>query len=323
MIYRNLGKSGLKISAFSLGSWQTFGLALEDENTENIMKTAYDAGVNFFDGAENYGPYLAEEAMGRVFKKMGWRRDTLIISSKVSCNQELGLLRHGLSRKHLVEACDQALQRMGLDYLDLFFCHRPDPHTPLEETVRTMNELIARGKILYWGTSQFSATDLIEMHGIANRLGLIGPLMDQSRYSLFHRDRLERELLPLFDRHGMGITVWSPLEFGLLTGKYNNGIPEKSRGARDPKWMDRVHASNQLEITRNLSAVAEEMGIKMGSLALAWTVKNPNVSTTILGATTPAQMEENLEALDSIDKLTPEVMERIDGILTSEEFEGR
>lgn len=319
MQYKQLGNSGLTISAFSLGSWQTFGLALDDENSASIMKTAYDAGVNFFDGAENYGPYAAEEAMGRILKKMGWRRDTLIISSKVSCNSKLGILRHGLSRKHLVEACDQALQRLGLDYLDLFFCHRPDPKTPLEETVRTMNDLISRGKILYWGTSQFSATQLIEMHGIANRLGLIGPLMDQSRYSVFHRERVERELLPLYERYGMGITAWSPLEFGLLTGKYNDGIPPDSRGARDPKWMERVETSRQLEKTRQLTGLADEIGISTGSLALAWTAKNPNVSSTILGATKPEQVTDNLKALDAIDQMTPDVMTHIDTILSDTE----
>jgi voltage-dependent potassium channel beta subunit len=315
MLYRRLGRSGLKISALSLGSWQTFGLAIDDSATSAIMQAGYEAGINFFDGAENYGPYLAEEAMGRIFKKFGWRRDTLIISSKVSCNPELGLLRHGLSRKHLVEACDQALKRMGLDYVDLFFCHRPDPDTPLEETVRTMNELIQRGKILYWGTSEFSAADLLEMHAIADRLGLVGPLMEQSRYSLLQRGRLERELLPLFDRRGMGTTIWSPLEFGLLTGKYNDGIPPVSRGARDPKWMERIQTNGDLAKARALGALARELGVAQGPLSLAWTLKNPNVSTAILGASTPEQLQENLTALDVLPALTPEVMTRIDAIV--------
>ena len=319
MLYRRLGNSGLKLSAFSLGSWQTFGLAIEDKTTERIMQTAYDAGINFFDGAENYGPYLAEEVMGRIFKKTGWRRDTLIISSKVSCNPGLGVNRHGLNRKHLVEACDQALQRMGLDYLDLFFCHRPDPDTPLEETVRTMNELIQRGKILYWGTSEFSAGDLLEMHAIAERLGLIGPLMEQSRYNMIRRERLESDLLPLFERYGMGITVWSPLEFGLLTGKYNDGIPPNSRGARDTPWAEKITANGELDKTRRLTAIAQDVGITMGSMALAWILKNPHVSTAILGASQPAQLSENLAALDALSALTPEVMTRIDAVLNPSE----
>jgi voltage-dependent potassium channel beta subunit len=316
MLYRRLGRSGLKISALSLGSWQTFGLAIDDSATSAIMQAGYEAGINFFDGAENYGPYLAEEAMGRIFKKFGWRRDTLIISSKVSCNPELGLLRHGLSRKHLVEACDQALRRMGLDYVDLLFCHRPDPDTPLEETVRTMNELIQRGKILYWGTSEFSAADLLEMHAIAERLGLVGPLMEQSRYSLLHRGRLERELLPLFERRGMGTTIWSPLEFGLLTGKYNDGIPPVSRGARDPKWMEKIQTNGDLAKARRFGALAREAGLPCGPLALAWTLKNPNVSTAILGASTPEQLRENLTALEVLPALSPELMARIDEIFS-------
>lgn len=315
MLYRRLGKSGLKVSALSLGSWQTFGLALEDSRTEAIMQAAYEAGINFFDGAENYGPYLAEEAMGRVFRKAGWRRDTLIISSKVSCNPELGLNRHGLNRKHLVEACDQALKRMHLDYLDLFFCHRPDPDTPLEETVRTMNDLRVQGKILYWGTSEFSAADLLEMHAIAQRLGLEGPLMEQSRYSLLSRDRLDRELIPLFNRHGMGTTIWSPLEFGLLTGKYNNGIPADSRGARDPKWVARFSTNGDLERTRRLTALAGDLGVPLGAFALAWTLANPNVSTAILGVTSVEQLRENLAALDVLPLLTPAVLSRVDAAL--------
>jgi len=314
MLYRRLGNSGLKVSALSLGSWQTFGLAVDDSSTAAIMQAAYEAGINFFDGAENYGPYLAEEAMGRVFRRFGWRRDTLVISSKVSCNPELGLLRHGLSRKHLVEACDQALQRLGLDYLDLLFCHRPDPDTPLEETVRAMNELIQRGKILYWGTSEFSAADLLEMHAIAGKLGLVGPLMEQSRYSLLHRARLERELLPLFESFGMGTTIWSPLEFGLLTGKYNEGIPSDSRGARDPRWIERIRADGGLEKARALGAIARGLGVAQGPLALAWTLKNPHVSTAILGASKPEQVQENLGALDILPLLTPDVMARIDAV---------
>lgn len=320
MIYRQMGKCGLRLSAFSLGSWQTFGQGVDNAASEPVIRAAYEAGINFFDGAESYGPFTAEEALGYAFKKNGWRRDTLVISSKVSVWPSVGdnsPTRYGLSRKHLVEACDQALQRMHLDYLDLYFCHRPDPTTPLEEIVRTMNELIQRGKILYWGTSEFPASDLIEMHRIADRLGLVGPQMEQSRYSLFWRDRMEKELLPIFDCYGMGTTIWSPLEFGLLSGKYNKSVPEGSRGAKDPGMLERMEKDGRLPRTRKLSELAAEAGMTTTQLALAWTLKNPNVSTTILGATSVEQLQENLSALGKVEAIDESLLARIDEILTS------
>jgi voltage-dependent potassium channel beta subunit len=316
MEYRRLGESGLEVSAISLGSWLTFGQSVGDDQAEACMKAAYDAGINYFDGAEAYGNGAAEEAMGKVFRKMGWPRDTLIISGKVSNNPQRGATRHGQNRKHLVEACDQALQRMGLEYLDLFFCHRPDPKTPLEETVRTMNELIWRGKIFYWGTSEFEPADLLEMHAIAARSGLIGPLMEQTCCNMFARARVERDLLPLFERHGMGTTVYSPLGGGVLTGKYNEGIPEQSRmGRSTAEWMRRGLTEDKIEKTRRLTALAGELGSSMPNLALAWLLKNPHVSTALTGATRPEQVLENAQAVDLVPKLTADVMGRIEEVL--------
>ncbi len=315
MLYRNLGRSGLKISALSLGSWLTFGQSVDDETTAAIMKTAYDEGVNFFDGAEGYGPYKAEEAMGRVLSKMDWPRDTLIISSKVSNDAGGRASNTGQNRKHLVEACDQALLRMNLDYLDLFFCHRPDPRTPLEETVFAMNELIRRGKIFYWGTSEFEPADLMQMHAIARENGMIGPLMEQTGYNMFRRERVEKDLLPLFERYGMGTTVYSPLCSGLLTGKYNDGqIPAGTRlGKHD--WLKGMLNEGSLTRLRALAELADELGITQAELALAWVLKNGNTSTAIVGATSAGQMEENLKALDALEKLTDDAMERIAEIL--------
>ncbi|MGD8238882.1 MAG: aldo/keto reductase [Armatimonadota bacterium] len=316
MEYRNLGKSGLRVSSISLGSWLTFGQSVDDETTETCMKAAFEAGVNYFDGAEAYGDGAAEEAMGRVFRKMDWPRDALVISGKVSSNAARGATRYGQNRKHLVEACDQALQRMGLEYLDLFFCHRPDPSTPLEETVLTMNELIRRGKIFYWGTSEFTPADLLEMHAIADRNGMIGPLMEQTGYNMFGRTRMERDLLPLFEKHGMGSTVYSPLAGGILTGKYDEGIPEESRiGRTDADWLRRSLTEEKVEKTRELTAIADELGCSMAQLALAWVLKNPNVSTAITGATRPEHVRDNVQAVEVVGQLTEEVIEQIEQIL--------
>ncbi len=316
MLYRRLGNSGLEVSAISLGSWLTFGQSVDDQTTEACMKTAYEAGVNYFDGAEAYGNGAAEEAMGRVLRKMDWPRDTLIISGKVSSNPNRKATRHGQNRKHLVEACEQAMQRMGLEYLDLFFCHRPDPKTPPEETVFTMNELIQRGKIFYWGTSEFDPADLMEMHAIARENNLIGPLMEQTGYNMLGRRRVDRYLLPLFEKYGMGTTVYSPLGGGILTGKYNDGIPEDSRiGKTDAEWLRKSLTEQKVQKTRQLTEVAGELGITMANLALAWILKNPNVSTAITGATKVRHVEENVKAVDAVELLTDDVMERIEGIL--------
>lgn len=316
MLYRKLGASGLKVSAISLGSWRTFGVSVDIEATRACMTAAYEAGVNFFDGAEAYGSGAAEQAMGEVLKAAGWPRDTFIISSKVI---RVGPkpTQGGLSRKHLVEACDAALRRMGLDYLDLFFCHRPDPDTPLEEIVHTMNELIQRGKIFYWGTSEFSASDIQALYAIAERDHLVGPTMEQTQHNLFHRRRVEEELKPLFERYGLGTTIYSPLAVGLLTGKYNDGIPPGSAYDKAGDWLRKQLTDVAIAKVRKLAALARELGITTAQLALAWCLKNPNVSTAIIGASRPEQVTENVAAVEHLDKLTPEVLDRIEQIMAN------
>ncbi len=314
MLYRKLGKSGLKISAVSLGSWRTFGQQESVAVCGECMRAAYDAGVNFFDGAEAYGRGAAERAMGEVFAEVKWPRDTFIVSSKVIRVGDLPT-QGGLSRKHLVEACDAALQRMGLDYLDLFFCHRPDPDTPPEEIVHAMNELIGRGKIFYWGTSEFSASDIQSLCEIAERDGLVGPTMEQTSHSMLHRGRVEGELLPLFEKYGLGTTIYSPLAIGILTGKYNDGVPEGSAIDKGDEWMKNLISEEKIRKTRALAEVAGDLGVKLSHLALAWCLKNPNVSTAIIGATSAAQVEENVACIDCVDKLDAAVMARIEEIL--------
>ena len=314
MLYRKLGRAGLKVSAISLGSWRTFGQTVDDPTTTACMSAAYDAGINFFDGAEAYGNGAAESAMGRVFKTTAWPRDTYIVSSKVISVGEKPTQK-GLSRKHLVEACDAALQRMNLDYLDLFFCHRPDPDTTLEEIVHTMNELIQRGKIFYWGTSEFTAADLESLYDIAARQNLVGPSMEQTAHSMLNRKRVDGELVPVFQKHNLGTTIYSPLAIGLLTGKYNDGIPPKSAIAQGGDWMKKMVTPEVIAKTKLLTALAAELGMPLSQLALAWCLMNPNVSTAIIGATRPQQVTENVAAADQLDKLTPDVMQRIEVLL--------
>jgi voltage-dependent potassium channel beta subunit len=318
MQYRRLGNSGLKVSAVSLGSWRTFGHTVDQATTEACMVAAYEAGINFFDGAEAYARGAAEKAMGEVFRAKKWPRDTLVISSKVirigdKANQS------GLSRKHLVEACDAALQRMGLDYLDLFFCHRPDPETPMEETVRTMHELILRGKILYWGTSMFSGPELMEAYAIANRYNLTPPTMEQTVYNMLERERMDKELQVPLTRFGLGTTVYSPMAVGFLSGKYNEGIPEGSHASAntDPAWRDRFLAEAKIAKSRKLAVIAKELGIPQARLALAWCLRNPHVSTVITGSSRPEQVVENAKAADDVALLTDEIMQRIAEIITA------
>lgn len=315
MLYRTLGRSGLKVSGISLGSWITFGQSVDDDATRGCMEAAFEAGVNFFDGAEAYGRGAAEEAMGRVFKQVNWPRDRLVISTKVIRVGE-GPNQGGLSRKHLVEAVDAACRRMHLDYVDLAFCHRPDPDTPVEEIVHTMNELIQRGRIFYWGTSEFSPSDLQAMHAIAQRDGLVGPTMEQTCHSMLQRSRVDGELMPLFEKFGLGTTIYSPLAQGVLTGKYNNGIPEGSRiSDKSPDWQKGMLSEANLSKVRKLTDLAGDLGGTMAELALAWCLRNPNVSTCIIGATRPEQVKENVKACDLVDKLTDDVMAKIEGIL--------
>lgn len=315
MLYNRLGKSGLKVSAVSLGSWMTYGQDIDVDIAEECMRAAYDAGVNFFDGAEVYGLGAAENVMGEVFKRTGWARDTLVISSKVMrigdhANQS------GSNRKHLVEACDGALKRMNLDYLDLFYCHRPDPETPMEETVRTMQDLITQGKILYWGTSMFSGAEIMEAFAVADKLGMQAPTMEQPVYNMLKRERVEKELKIAIERYGLGTTVYSPLEMGVLTGKYNDGIPKDSRiGSRDDAWLRNAVNEGVIAKSKQLAEVASDLSIPQARLALAWCLKNPGVSTVITGASRASQVVENVKAVDDLELLTDEVMKKIEEIL--------
>ena len=319
MEYRRLGKAGVKVSALSFGSWVTFGNQIEDNSAETLMKTAYDAGVNFFDNAELYADGKSEEVMGSVLKKMGWSRDTFLVSSKVYWGGKLPN-QYGLSRKHVTEACHAALRRFQLDYLDLYFCHRADRETPIEETVFTMNDLIRQGKILYWGTSEWSADAIMQAHAIAKENHLAGPTMEQPQYNMFSRERFELEYRRLYSEIGLGTTIWSPLASGVLTNKYANGIPEGSRVQQlELQWLRDFVASKEgqerIEKTKLLARLAEELGTTVSKLALAWCLKNPNVSTVILGATKNAQLQENLDALNVLKLITEEVSEKIEDIL--------
>ena len=319
MEYRFLGNSGLQVSALSFGSWVTFGSQADVEEAEQCMTAAYDAGVNFFDNAEAYAEGQAEEIMGAVFAKTGWKRSNYVVSTKIFWGGQ-GPNDRGLSRKHIVEGTDAALARLQLDYVDLIFCHRADIHTPVEETVRAMNHVINQGKALYWGTSEWPVQRIMEAIHVARRECLIPPLMEQPEYSLFHRRRFEAEYAPLFERYGLGSTIWSPLAGGLLTGKYNDGIPEGSRATLPGyEWLrDRYEsdkAASRIEKVRRLQPIADELGCSMAQLALAWCLTNPNVSTVITGASRLQQVTENMVAMDVLERLTKDVLERIEEIV--------
>jgi len=322
MEYRRLGRSGLKLSALSFGSWVTFGIQIGESIALDCMSAAYDHGVNFFDNAEVYAGGESEKLMGSVLRKLGWGRDTYCVSSKAYWGGELPTQR-GLSRKHLHDACHAALRRLQVDYLDLYFCHRPDLGTPIEETVRAMHDLVQQGKVLYWGTSEWSAQQIQEAHGIARQYGLTPPTMEQPEYSMLHRDRVEREYHRLYREVGLGTTIWSPLASGVLTGKYSKGVPEGSRmKLPEYDWLkERVidSAEGQAAIRKadEVGGIARELGITPAQLAIAWCLKNPDVSTVILGASRKEQVVENLAALDKVELLTDEVMETIEGILNN------
>ncbi|MCP4421310.1 MAG: voltage-dependent potassium channel subunit beta [Chloroflexi bacterium] len=324
MEYRRLGKSGLKVSALSFGSWVTFSTQADVDLAAGMMAAAYDAGVNFFDNAEVYAHGKSEEIMGAALRKLGWRRDSYILSSKVMFGSlaDPAPTQRGLSRKHIMEACHQAMDRMQVDYLDLYFCHRPDPEVPIEEVVRSMNTLIEQGKVFYWGTSEWSAQQLMEAHSVARQYNLIPPSMEQPQYHMFHRERFEVEYGRLYETIGLGTTIWSPLASGLLTGKYNNGIPEDTRMTLPGyEWLrdmlESEEGQKRLQSVRELVPIAEELGTKMPHLALAWCLKNPNVSTVITGASKVAQVEENMKALDLVPQLTDDVMEKIEAVLNN------
>lgn len=319
MEYRRLGKSGLQVSLLSFGSWVTFHKQIEDSSADELMGLAYDNGINFFDNAETYALGESEKMMGRVLKNKGWDRTSYVLSSKAyfGWRKPNKPNQTGLSRKHLVEACHEALHRLQTDYLDLYFCHRPDKSVPMEEVVWTMNHLIQQGKILYWGTSEWSAQEIMEAHMVAEKYRLIGPTMEQPEYSMFHREKMENEYLQIFKNVGLGTTIWSPLAAGVLTGKYNDGIPEDSRLAiKGFEWLVSKQLNEQrIAKVRELTKVANELGCSMAALAIAWCAYNPNVSTVILGATKASQLTENLKALDVLPKLNAEVMDRIEVIL--------
>ncbi|MBW6481716.1 MAG: aldo/keto reductase [Vicingaceae bacterium] len=324
MEYRRLGKSGLQLSELSLGSWLTFGKQIENNIAENLMKLAYDNGVNFFDNAEIYARGESEIVMGKTLKKMKWDRDSYVVSSKVffgyrgSVNTKPN--QNGLSRKHVFEACHQALERFQLDYLDLFFCHRPDKNTPIEETVWAMHNLITQGKILYWGTSEWSAQEIMEAHMVAKQYNLIGPTMEQPQYNMLHRDKIEVEYNQIYKTVGLGTTIWSPLASGVLTGKYNQkSQPKDTRLVMEGMdWLkDSVVTKENLNKVAQLEKIAKKLGLSIPVLAITWCLKNENVSTVMLGASKLSQLEENFKAIEAKSKLTPEVMAEIEKALNN------
>jgi len=325
MEYRRLGRSGLQLSALSFGSWVTFHGQVEDKTADELMGVAYEKGINFFDNAETYANGQSELMMGRVLKKKSWDRTSYIVSSKAyfGSRDKPAPNQTGLSRKHLVEACHEALQRLQLDYLDLYFCHRPDPNVPIEEVVWTMHTLIQQGKVLYWGTSQWSAAEIMEAHKVAQHYSLIAPVMEQPQYNMFERFKMEQDYLPVFRSVGLGTTIWSPLAAGFLSGKYLDGIPKGSRFSMpEYDWLvKRWLQEDRIEKTRKLAALAKGLGVSLPALAIAWTIRDPATTTTaILGATQKEQLLENLKALEVLPLLTHEVLEEIEGILQNKPF---
>lgn len=316
MQYKRLGKSGLKVSALSLGSWLTFGKQISDDVAEELMVTAYENGINFFDNAEIYARGKSEIVMGNILRKQGWHRDTYIVSSKVFWGGDLPTQK-GLSRKHVFEACHAAMRRLQVDYLDLYFCHRPDPETPIEETVWTMNDLIRQGKILYWGTSEWSAAEINEAFQIADKRNLIPPTMEQPEYNMLNRQRFELEYKQVFEELGYGSTIWSPLASGVLSGKYNDGFPDDTRlGIKGLEWLkDKVLTEENIRAARELETVARDLNITLPQLAIAWCLKNPHVSTVILGGSKKSHLLDNIKALDAIEKIDNQIVQKIESIL--------
>lgn len=315
MEYRHLGKAGIRVSALSLGAWVTYGGQVGEDTAAQCMQVAYDAGVNFFDNAEAYARGNAEVVMGNVLKKMGWKRENYLVSTKIYWGGNV-VNNTGLNYKHIIEGVNNSLKRLQLEYVDFLFCHRPDPHTPIEETVRAMDQVIRQGKAFYWGTSEWSAADIMRADGLARQYNLRPPSMEQPQYNMLERERFEIEYAPLYRDLGYGTTIWSPLASGILTGKYNQGIPEGTRMTlKGFEWLREELTQAKLEKVQKLEPVAQELGCTMAQLALAWCLINPNVSTVITGASRPEQVTENMKALDVLPKLTPEVLERIEGIL--------
>ena len=321
MEYRRLGKSGLKVSELSFGSWVTFSKQVDGNDAVSLMGYAYDQGVNFFDNAEGYEQGQSEVVMGEALKTLGWSRDSFIVSSKVFWGGSKPTQK-GLSRKHVTEAANAALKRLQVDYLDLYFCHRPDLDTPIEETVRAMHNLILQGKVLYWGTSEWTAQQLTEAYAIARQEHLTPPTMEQPEYNLFRREKVELEFAPLYSLFGLGTTIWSPLASGILTGKYNDGIPSDSRmNLPGYEWLkkqlDTPKGRERIEKVGKLAKLADEVGMPIHHLALNWCLANPHVSTVILGASKRSQLEDNLKAIEAKSKLTPDVLAKIEEIVAN------
>ena len=319
MDYRYLGRSGLQVSALSLGGWVTWGNQIGEDITYDCMTAAYEAGVNFFDTAEVYASGKSEIAMGNAIKRAGWKRSDLVLSTKIFWGGD-GVNDQGLSRKHIIEGLNASLARLQLDYVDLVFCHRPDFHTPIEETVRAMTHVINQGKAFYWGTSEWSAQEIMEAYTIARQEHLIPPLMEQPEYNMFARERFEKEYARLYSLIGLGTTIFSPLASGLLTGKYNDGLPTDTRTSLPGyEWLrdrfEKPETQVKIEKVKQLVPIAAELDCSLAQLALAWCLKNPNVSTVITGASRASQVTENMKALAVAPKLTDEVMARIEAIL--------
>lgn len=317
MHYRRLGRSGLKVSEISLGAWVTMGSQIDEKISSDLIREAFDQGVNFFDNADIYARGKAEEAMGKAIKNIP--RDQLVISSKVFWPTTEGPNGRGLSRKHVIESVHASLKRLQVDYLDLYFCHRFDPDTPIEEVVYTMNMLIQQGKILYWGTSEWRASQIAVAIGIARQYHLIPPAMEQPQYHMFHRRRVESELSPLAESHGIGLTTWSPLASGILTGKYNDGIPEGSRASlENMAWLKDHITEDKIAKVRQLEVVAKDLGVTLAQLAIAWLLRRKEVSSVITGATKLSQLKQNIAAGDLADTLDNDVLETIEAILKND-----
>lgn len=317
MQYRRVGTSGLQLSALSFGAWVTFGKQVGRAQARDMLALAHDRGVNYFDNAETYNNGVAEQVMGDVLADLRFPRDSYCVSSKVffGAVDDPRPTQRGLSRKHVMEACHQALQRLRVDYLDLYFCHRPDPDTPIVETVAAMDTLIRQGKVLYWGTSEWPAEAIEEAHRVARENHFYAPIVEQPQYNLLHRERVEEEYAPLYGKYGMGTTIWSPLCSGLLSGKYNHGIPEDSRLAQPGyEWLRKSvlgEGDERLGKVRALQPIADELGASLASLAIAWCLLNPHVSTVMLGASKREQLAQNLDALDLLARLDASIAERM------------
>lgn len=314
MHYRRLGKSGLKVSEIALGAWITIGNQIDEKVSSDLIHAAYDQGINFFDNADAYALGQAETVVGKAIKDLP--REALVLSSKVFWPTMPGPNGRGLSRKHMTESLNASLTRMGLDYVDIYYCHRYDPDTPVEEVVYTMNTFIQQGKILYWGTSEWEAAQITHARGIARQFNLIPPVVEQPQYNLFHRRRVEEELTPVCREFGIGLTTWSPLYYGILSGKYNDGIPEGSRASlENMSWIRNRITDEKIEKVKSLTALANELEITTAQLAIAWLLRRKEVSAVITGATRLEQLDENLLAAEALQKLTNEVLERIEIII--------